>query len=64
MSLDSFDSGVFYKSRRVDIRLTGKENLNSHGARPVYSIISIIKWIWTSRLSPKNYFSLLQVGSV
>jgi len=27
---------------------------NSHGARPVHQIISMIKWIRTSRLSIKN----------
>ena len=35
----------------VDIRLPGKGNSNSHGARPVHQIISMIKWIRTSRLS-------------
>ena len=38
----------------VDVRLPGKGNSNSHGARPVHQIISMIKWIWTSRLSIKN----------
>ena len=33
-------------------------NSNSHGARPVHHIISIIKWIWTSRLSRKNSLSV------
>ena len=32
----------------------GSENSNSHGARPVHLIITMIKWIWTSRLSIKN----------
>ena len=41
-----------------DIRLPGKGNSNSHGARPVYKNISIIKWIRTSRLSIKNSLSL------
>ena len=27
---------------------------HSHGARPVHQIISMINWIWTSRLSIKN----------
>ena len=30
---------------------------NSHGARPVHQIISVIKWIRTSRLSIKNSLS-------
>ena len=39
---------------KVDVRLPGKENSNSHGARPVHLIITMIKWIRTSRLSIKN----------
>ena len=39
---------------KVDVRLPGKGNPNSHGARPVHLIITMIKWIWTSRLSIKN----------
>ena len=42
---------------KVDVRLPGKENSNSHGARPVHLIITMIKWIRTSRLSIKNYLS-------
>jgi hypothetical protein len=42
----------------MDVRLPGNGNSNSHGARPVHSIISMIKWIWTSRLSIKNSFTL------
>ena len=38
--------------RKVDARLPGKRNSNSHGARPVHLII--IKWIRTSRLSRTN----------
>ena len=44
-------------SRKVDIRLPGKENSNSHGARPVHQIISRINWIRTSRLSINNSLS-------
>ena len=45
----------------VDVRLhdvpeTG--NSNSHGARPVRLIITMIKWIRTSRLSTQNSHSL------
>ena len=44
-------------SRKVDEKLPGKENSNSHGARPVHLIIMMIKWIRTSRLSIKNSLS-------
>jgi len=43
--------------RKVDVRLPGKGNSNSHGARPVHLIITMIKWIRTSRLSIKNSLS-------
>ena len=36
---------------KVDIRLPGKGN--TQGARRFHQIISMIKWIWTSRLSIK-----------
>ena len=42
---------------KVDVRLPGKGNSNSHGARPVLLIITMIKWIRTSRLAIKNSFS-------
>jgi len=41
-------------TRKVDVRLPGNGNANSHGARPVHLIITMIKWIRTSRLSIKN----------
>ena len=41
--------------RKVDVRLPGKGNSNSHGARPVHLIITMMKWIRTSRLSIKNF---------
>ena len=40
--------------RKVDVRLPGKENSNSYGARPVHLIITMIKWIRTSRSSIQN----------
>jgi len=43
--------------RKVDIRLPEKGNSNSRGARPGHQIVSMIKWIWTSRLSIKNSLS-------
>ena len=30
-------------ARKVNVRLPGKDNLNSYGARPVYLIITMIK---------------------
>ena len=39
--------------------IAGKEKSNSHDARLVHQIISMIKWVWTSRLSIKNSFSVL-----
>ena len=40
----------------------GKGHSNSHGARPVHLIITMIKWIRTSRLSIKNSLSLYRWG--
>ena len=44
-------------TRKVDVRLPGKGNSNSHGARPVHLLIPMIKWIRTSRLSIMNSLS-------
>ena len=44
-------------TRKVDVRLPGKGNSNSHGARPVHLIITMIRCIRTSRLSIKNSLS-------
>ena len=44
--------------RKEDARLPGKGNSKSHGARPVHLIITMIKWILTSRLSIKNSLSV------
>ena len=41
----------------VDARLPGKGNSNSYGARPVHLITTMIKWIRTSRLSLKKWYS-------
>ena len=43
------------RSRKVDTRLPGTGNSNSHGARPVHRIFSMIEWIRTSRLSISLY---------
>ena len=48
-------------TRKVDVRLPGKGDSNSHGARPVHLIIPMIKRIRTSRLSIKNSLSLCRV---
>ena len=45
-------------ARKVDVRLPGKGDSDSHGARPVHLIITKIKWIRTSRLSIQNSLSL------
>ena len=41
-------------TRKVDIRLPGKGNSNTHGARPVHLIITMRKCIRTRRLPIKN----------
>jgi hypothetical protein len=41
-------------NRRVCLRLPEKGNSKCHGARPVHLIITMMKWIRTSRLSIKN----------
>ena len=38
--------------REVDVRLPGKGHSKAHGARPVHLIITVIKWIQTSRRDP------------
>ena len=45
-------------TRKADIRLARKGDLNSRDARPVHLIISMIKWIRTSGSSIKNSLSL------
>jgi len=45
---------VWTHARKVDVRLPGKGNSNSYGARPVHLIITMIKWIRTSRLLIQN----------
>jgi hypothetical protein len=44
--------------RKVDARPPGKGNSKSHGARPVHLIITMIKWILTSKFSNNNSLSL------
>ena len=49
--------GLCSSFRKVDVRLPGKRNSNTHGARPVHLIITTIKWIRTRRLSTINSVS-------
>ena len=44
-------------SRKVAVRLPGKGNSNSHGARLVHLIISMMKWIRASRFPMENSLS-------
>ena len=50
-------------AKTVDVRLPGKGNLISHGARPVHLIITMIKWIRTGRLSIQNSLSSAGLGT-
>ena len=45
------------ESKKADVRLPEKGNAKSHGAKLVHQIITMIKWIRTSRLSIKNSLS-------
>jgi len=51
------DALVVGLAMKVDVRLPGKGNSNSRGARPVQLIITMIKWTRTSRLSIENSLS-------
>jgi len=46
----------------VDVRLREKGNSKSHGARPVHLIITMIKWIRTSRLSIRRLWRGRECG--
>jgi len=53
------------QNRKVAVRLPGKGNSNSHDARPVHRIITMIKWFRNSRLSIKNSLSTCRnIGKV
>ena len=56
-----FDNG-WRTGGKVDVRLPGKGNSNTHGAKLVHLIITMIKWIRTSRLSIRNSLSGVQVA--
>ena len=45
---------TYTKSRKVDIRLPGKENATPLGARTVHLITTMIKWFRTRRLAKNN----------
>ena len=51
------------RTRKVDVRLPGKGNSNSHGARPVHQIISMTAWLRTSELSIHNSLSTSREGA-
>ena len=53
----SVDRHGGYLAGKVDERLPEKGKSDSHGARPVHIIITMIKWIRTNRLSVKNSLS-------
>ena len=48
-------------TRKVNMRLPGKGNSHTHGARPVHQIISTMKWIRTGKLSIQNSLSDMHV---
>ena len=52
---------VYGEPRKVDIRLPGKGDSNSHGARPVHQKH---RWIRTRRLSIKNSLANGEGGGV
>ena len=54
----------FIRARKVDVRPPGKEYSNSHCARPVHLIITMIKWIRTSRLPTKNSQSFISISEL
>ena len=54
--------GSVWGPRKVDVRLPGKENSNSYGARPLHTMITMVKEIRTGRLSIQNSLSLFRVN--
>ena len=55
------DSNQRNSAWKVDVTLPGKRNSDSHGTRPVHLIISVIKWIRSSRSSIKRSLSVKEV---
>ena len=58
LSLAAETSAYTLSTSKVDTRLPGKGNSNSHGARLAHLIITMMNWIRTSRLSITNSLSL------
>ena len=56
-------SGFGFEVLQVDVRLPGKGNSNSQGARSAHLIITMMKWIRTSRLSIKNSLRVVKMQS-
>jgi len=48
-SIFRLDNNIEEEARKVDARLSGKGNSNSHRARPVHPIITMMKRIGSSR---------------
>ena len=61
--MQSPDSNRRESTGKVNIKLPGKGNSNSHGARPVHQIITMMEWIRTSRLSIKMSLSPQAMGA-
>ena len=58
-----YRSGVLPETRKVDVRLPEKGDSKSHGAGPAHPIITMMKWIRTSKLSLNNSLThILPVG--
>ena len=55
---NAFSAGHAASFRKVNVRLPGRENSKSYGARPVHLIITMSKWFLNSRLSRKKELSL------
>ena len=52
-AIPRLDWGFRFKSKKASVKLPREGNANSHGARPVHLIITMMKWMRTSRLSIK-----------
>ena len=50
-----FSPGLPPEWKKVDVRLPGKGNQNSYGERPIHLIITMFRWIRTSRLSTRTF---------
>ena len=50
---------MFIFTKNVSIRLPGKGDSNTGGARPVHRIIKVVEWIWISAEGPLNRLGIL-----